>query len=357
MAERPAGIRELVPLAPLTTLDLGGVANHYLELDSANELEDALEWARCADLPVAILGGGSNLVIADRGWEGVAIRIAIRGVELRRASERVVVQAAAGEPWDELLELTVAENLAGLECLSGIPGSVGATPIQNVGAYGQEVSEVIEELDVYDRVSGERLRLPPSACGFGYRSSRFRADPQRFIVLAVSFGLRLAGPPCLSYPEVEQALAAAGASPSLAETRRVVLELRRSKSMVIDPSDPNHRSVGSFFVNPVVSSGLAGQIAGRAGGAEIPSFKHEGGVKLSAAWLIERCGYGRGLRRGGVGLSSRHALALVHHGGGSTAELIELAREIRASVRDRFGIDLRPEPSFLGFSEEDPTAE
>jgi UDP-N-acetylmuramate dehydrogenase len=315
-----------------------------------------LVWAREQDLPVAIIGGGSNLVVADQGWDGAAFRVAMRGIEIRRDQDGVVVEAAAGEPWDEFVEFTVAEGLAGLECLSGIPGTVGATPIQNVGAYGQEVSEVIQELAVYDRAAQQEIVLPAALCGFGYRSSRLRSDPGRFVVLAVSFRLRPGGPPCVKYPEIERVLSVRVATPSLTDTRNAVLETRRSKSMVIEASDPNRRSVGSFFVNPVVSAEAAESVARLAGAAESPGFSVEGGIKIPAAWLIERSGYPRGFRRGAVGLSSRHALALVHHGGGSAAELVDLAREIRSAVRERFGIDLRPEPRFVGFSDADPTA-
>ncbi len=360
--EGPAGLRTCVPLAPLTTLDLGGPARHLLEVGSAAEAREGLAWAGNRGLEVAVLGGGSNVVVADRGFDGLILKAAGRALEIRREAGSALVRAAAGEPWDGLVAQTVAEGLAGLECLSGIPGSVGATPIQNVGAYGQEVGPVIDRVRVLDLVSGVERVLAGADCGFGYRSSRFRAAPGRFMVLEVVFRLRPGGEPTVVYDELRRALAVGAAAPDLATVREAVLELRRGKSMVLEPGDPNRHSVGSFFLNPVVEAAVVGAVETRARacgalaeGEIVPRFAAGAGLeKLSAAWLIERAGFGRGLRRGAVGLSSRHALALVHHGGGSAAELIALAREIRDGVEARFGITLRPEPVFLGFDTRQP---
>jgi UDP-N-acetylmuramate dehydrogenase len=359
---RPAGLRTGVPLAPLTTLDLGGPARHLLEVRSAAEVREGLAWARARGLEVAVLGGGSNVVVADRGFDGLVLKAAGRGLEVRREAGAALVQAAAGEPWDELVAQTVAEGLAGLECLSGIPGSAGATPIQNVGAYGQEVGPVIDRVRVLDLGSGVERVLAGADCGFAYRSSRFRTAPGRFIVLEVAYRLRPGGAPTVAYEELQRALAVRTATPGLAAVREAVLELRRAKSMVLDPDDANRRSVGSFFLNPVVETGAAAAVEARARacgalapGERMPRFASgDGHEKLSAAWLIERAGFSRGLRRGAVGLSSRHALALVHHGGGSAAELIALARDIRDRVEVRFGVTLRPEPVFLGFDTSQP---
>jgi len=364
----PAGLRHNVPLAPRTTLGLGGAARWYLEAAHAAEVVAALRWAAAEGVEAVVLGGGSNVVVADAGIDGLVVRLGLRGVERRADGGAALVTAAAGEPWDPLVAATVADGLAGLECLSGIPGSAGAAPIQNVGAYGREVAEVLEAVRVLDRESLEERRLAPEACGFGYRDSRFRRDPGRLVVLSVTFRLEPGGAPVLEYPELARAVAAGGGPPGLERVREAVLALRRSKSMVIDPEDENRRnqqSVGSFFVNPVLPAAEAERVAERAAAlgvvadpSEVPAFpaggEGEEERKLSAGWLIEAAGFRKGERRGPVGISSRHALALVHHGGGTTAELVALAREIRDRVGERFGVRLRPEPVFLGFGGGDP---
>ena len=364
-------MRRDVPLAPLTTLGLGGPARWYLEARDDASLAAALRRARDEGLAATVLGGGSNVVVADAGVDGLVVRLAQRGVERRpggRANEELWT-VAAGEPWDPVVERTAAAGLAGIECLSGIPGTAGATPIQNVGAYGQEVAEVVESVRVLDRESLEEREMPPSECAFAYRDSLFRRRPERFAVLAVTLRLARGGDPAVRYPELERAVAGAGERPTLDSVRRTVLALRRSKSMVIEAGDENRRSVGSFFVNPVVAAEEAEAVvelalaAGAArDGSEVPRFpaggevggEAAGRVKLSAGWLVERSGFPKGTRRGPVGISSRHALALVHHGGGTTADLLALAREVRQAVRDRFGVTLQPEPVFLGFGGEDP---
>lgn len=367
----PSDLRERVPLAPLTTLGLGGPARYFLEPTSAASLAEALAWAEEAGLPLVVLGGGSNVVVADAGVDALVLRPALRGVSRRPAEARegagtVLVTAAAGEPWDSFVRSTLSEGLAGLECLSGIPGTVGAAPVQNVGAYGREVAEVLDQVRVLDRRTLEERTLSVGECGLAYRDSRFRREPDRFVVLAVTFRLTPGGAPTVRYPELERAVAAEGARPNLVSVREAVLALRRRKSMVLEPGDPNRRSVGSFFVNPVLPAEGAERVVERAvtlgargvasGRSDVPRFPAgEGRVKLSAAWLIEAAGFRKGERRGPVGISSRHALALVHHGGGRTADLLALAREIRDRVRERSGVVLRPEPVFLGFEEgEDP---
>jgi UDP-N-acetylmuramate dehydrogenase len=347
-------IRGQVPLAPLTTLELGGPARWLVTARDEATVFEALRWARDRSLEVACLAGGSNVVVADQGFDGLVVHLALQGIEQRTEGDRVLVTAAAGEPWDPLVAQVVRAGLAGVECLSGVPGSVGATPVQNVGAYGQEVAETLRQVRALDRSTLEVETLEPAVCGFGYRTSRFRRHPDRHLVLSVTLALRPGGEPTLRYPELVRALT--GTRPGLVETREAVLRLRRAKSMVIDPGDPNRRSVGSFFVNPVVDDEVAQRVAITAldtGSArapeEVPRFPVEGGVKLSAGWLVEQSGLPRGTRRGAVGLSSRHALALVHHGGGTTAELVALAREVQQRVADRFGVTLHPEPVFLGF--------
>ncbi len=315
---------------------------------------DVLRWASAEDTPILVLGGGSNIVIGDEGWPGIVMQMAMRGIEHHTAPEGVRLRVAAGEPWDDLVARTVAEGWAGLECLSGIPGSVGATPIQNVGAYGQEVSQVITAVHVWDRRRSERRVLDAEACAFAYRHSAFKDDPEGAVVLAVDFLLEPEGAPTLRYGELRRSFE--GTTPSLAEVRARVLELRRSKSMVIEPGDPNRRSAGSFFTNPVVETEIAEALVERAvreglvaDADAVPRYPAgTGRTKIPAAWLIEAAGFSKGQRDGAVGISSRHALALVHHGGGTTRELVAFARQVQDGVRERFGIELRPEPVFVG---------
>jgi UDP-N-acetylmuramate dehydrogenase len=348
-------IRDDVPLAPLTTLELGGRARHFVEAPDEGAVLEALRWAAARGVPAFILGGGSNVVVADRGFDGLVVRVTARGRAFATVGDETRVTAAAGEPWDALVADTVARGLAGLECLSGIPGLVGATPVQNVGAYGQEVAETIRAVRVLDRRDGSITALSPDACAFAYRDSTFRRAPDRWVVLAVTFGLRAGGAPTLRYRELADALAG-DAAPTLAATRATVIALRRRKSMVIDAADPNRRSAGSFFTNPIVDADVAERLAARAVAdslvatvADVPRWPAgPGRVKLSAGWLIERAGVVKGLRAGAVGVSTRHALALVHHGGGTTDALLALARRVRDAVVARFGVTLAPEPIFVG---------
>jgi UDP-N-acetylmuramate dehydrogenase len=348
----PPKVLRDVPLAPLTTLELGGPARALVDVEEESDLVEALRWAAGEELPVAVLGGGSNVVVADRGFDGLVIRVATRGIDLRfgLGDDRVVLTAAAGEPWDELVEASVEEGLAGIECLAGIPGTVGAAPVQNVGAYGQEVADTIAAVRVLDRETLCVRDLAPTECGFGYRTSVLRRDPGRLVVLAVTFRLAIGAPGCTRYAEVAHALGVGAAAPEVTAVRNAVLALRRAKSMVLDPDDENRRSAGSFFLNPVVDAATADAAAAAAGaGAVMPRWQTtDGGAKLSAAWLVERAGYAKGTRRGAVGISSRHSLALVHFGGGTTAELLALAWEIREAVDARFGVRLAPEPVLLG---------
>lgn len=335
-------------IGPRTTLKLGGPAEYFTRVERREELVRALKWARERALPVRILGGGSNLIVADAGVKGLVVEIGLRGVEASAAGGAVRVKAQAGEPWDAFVARTVVEDWTGLECLSGIPGRVGATPIQNVGAYGQEVSEVIEAVEVLDRETLQIQTLQPKACEFGYRDSFFKRNPHRFIVLSVTFRLNPGGAPTIRYAELARTI---GEDRSLAHVREVVLGLRRSKSMVIDAADPNHRSAGSFFTNPIVDAATFADVQERAlktGSLEdinaLPNWPVAGGTKLAAGWLIEKSGVQKGLCRGGVGVSTNHALCLINRGGGSTRELMALASEIQDRVREAFGVGLVPEP-------------
>jgi UDP-N-acetylmuramate dehydrogenase len=344
----PVAIATGVPLAPLTTLELGGSAQFFAEATDEATVAEGLRWAAARGVPVFVLGGGSNLVVGDAGFDGLVLRVAPRGLTFSGAE---VLEARAGEPWDEVVAAAVARDLAGLECLSGIPGLTGATPIQNVGAYGQEVAETIRSVRVLERHTLTVKELPPAACGFGYRDSAFKRAPDEHVVLSVTFALRPGGPPTLRYAELRDAVAPGS---SLAEVRDAVVALRRKKSMVLDPADPNRRSAGSFFMNPVVSERDANRVAAQAVGEgliaraeDMPRYPAGDRVKLAAGWLIERSGLAKGLRRGPVGISTRHALALVHHGGGQTRDLLALARHIRDTVYTQFAIRLVPEPVFL----------
>ena len=338
-------------LSDLTTIGLGGPARAFVRAGTDDELIDAVAAADASGDPLLIVGGGSNLVVADAGFDGTVVQVATRG--LARDGEPGTVTVAAGEDWDEIVAMTLAEGLAGLECLSGIPGRAGATPIQNVGAYGQEVSQVITGVRVYDRLTKEIFSIPNESCGFGYRTSMFKRDEtRRHVVLSVTF--RLAPGPLsapVRYAELAGALGVeTGDRVPVAEARAVVIQLRQRKGMVIDPADPDSRSVGSFFVNPVLDAAALAGVEAAAGPVEVPRFDAgDGLVKVPAAWLIERAGYGKGYSRGdGARISAKHTLALVNSGSASTAALIALAREIRDGVSEEFGVSLTPEPVLIG---------
>ncbi|XXU91095.1 UDP-N-acetylmuramate dehydrogenase [Sorangium sp. So ce1099] len=367
-------------MAPLTTLGVGGPARFYAEAAGEAAVVEAFRFAEARGVPLFVLGGGSNLLVADRGVDALVLRVRVRGIEPVRGAmgaagaadaaddggtgapaPRVLVRAGAGEGWDDLVARAVAEGWAGVECLSGIPGDVGATPIQNVGAYGQEVAETIAEVHAVDRATGAAAVIAGADCGFGYRDSRFkRAWRGRYVITAVTFALRPGGAATVRYPELQRALAApaGGPPPPLDEVRRAVIALRRGKSMVLDPADENGRSAGSFFMNPTLEAGAAAGAIARieaagvlAPGEAIPRYPADGGrVKLSAAWLIERAGFAKGTRHGAAGISTRHTLALVNRGGATAAELLDLARRVRRGVLDRFGVALTPEPDLIGFA-------
>lgn len=341
--------REDEPLAPYCTLGVGGPARFLVEARDERDVLDAWRWARERDLPLRVLGGGSNLVIADEGVDGVVVLIRLRGISSRASGSSVDLTAAAGEPWDDLVRHAVERGWAGLECLSGIPGLAGATPIQNVGAYGQEVSDTIVAVRALDRDAGSVVSLGPEECAFGYRDSRLKSGaPGRYVVLAVTYRLADGGAPRVRYADLERHLAGRGIrNPSLGDVRESVLAVRREKSMVLDPADPNRRSCGSFFLNPIVSVPAAAEVQARAGDPSMPRWSQpDGRVKLAAGWLIERAGFTRGLRMGPVGLSTRHALAIVCHDGALARDVRDFAATIAGRVEARFGVRLAPEPAF-----------
>jgi UDP-N-acetylmuramate dehydrogenase len=362
-------IAEPVPLSGYTTLRLGGPAARFAEATTADEVVAEVRKADVGNEPLLVIGGGSNLVVSDDGFPGTVLRVATAGVAVSELGARVVVTVAAGENWDRLVEWSVTEKLAGIECLAGIPGLAGATPIQNVGAYGQEVAATVTAVTVFDRAAGKVAPLEGGDCGFGYRTSMFKrtgwplagrgtddGPTGRYVVLDVTFALErspMSVP--IGYAELARALGVGlGDRAPLAEVRSAVLELRRGKGMVLDPADPDTVSAGSFFTNPVLDSGqfaaLERTAAARLPGERVPVFPAgQGHVKVPAAWLIERAGFGKGYPGyGPARISSKHTLALTNAGGANTGELIELARQIAAGVRSAFGIELAHEPVLVG---------
>ena len=333
-------------LAELTTLRLGGPAGRLLEATTEEELVRIVRDADAAGEPLLVLAGGSNVVVADEGFPGTVVRIATRGVE--RDGEGLTVQA--GEDWDAFVARCVDDGRQGVECLSGIPGSVGATPIQNVGAYGQDVSETIVSVRVLDRRTGAVATMSAEDCGFTYRSSVFKRDPGHWVVLAVSFALpasAVSGP--IEYAELARALGIeVGGRATLGDVRAAVVALRRGKGMVVDPDDPDSVSAGSFFTNPILDPADFDRLQERA--PDIPRWPEpDGRVKTSAAWLIQHAGFTKGYGDPRtIAISSKHALALTNRGGGTTAQLVALAREVAEGVRREFGVDLHPEPVFVG---------
>lgn len=341
-------LRENVALAPLTTIGIGGAARFFCRAHNVDEINEALAWARQRERRVFILGGGSNLLIADEGFDGLVIHVDLRGITIEwNEGTYAMVKVAAGEPWDAFVKYAVVRGWAGIECLSGIPGSAGATPIQNVGAYGQEVSETIARVEALDRTTGRVVWFTNEECRFGYRSSLFKnIERERYIVLSVTFRLRRGGWATVKYPELRKAIEEQGIPlDDLRGVRAAVIAIRKKKGMVLDKKDPDTRSDGSFFMNPVLTAAEYEAFARIA--PDAPHFPAGEEVKLSAAWLIEHAGFDKGFTHGKVGLSSKHSLAIVNRGGGTAAEVIELVKMIQAAVREKYGIEILPEPNFV----------
>lgn len=352
-----AEIEKDIPLAPLTTLKIGGKARFFVRAENKTDIFEAFEFADENKLEIFVLGGGSNVLIADKGFDGLVLQIAIKGIKSfteKNINEYLTV--GAGEDWDEFVKYCVEKNLSGVECLSGIPGFVGGTPVQNVGAYGQEVSETIVSVKVFDRQTRQVKTLTNTDCGFEYRKSIFNTNKKnRFIVLAVTFALNKNGKPKIAYQDLKNYFN--GKEPTLAETREAVLHIRRKKSMVIDANDLNSQSAGSFFKNPIVELEQFHEIENKCRKlkiiGEIDDVPHfpasENSVKIPAAWLIEKAGFHKGCLKGRVGLSTNHTLALTNRGDATANELLELKNEIQKKVTEIFGIKLLPEPVFVGF--------
>ena len=353
-------MQENVPLAPLTTLQVGGAARYFAELKRQDDVREAVQFARGHDLRLFVLGGGSNLVVADSGWPGLVLRIAIGGIATPNptdlAGNAVLFSVGAGVDWDDFVAQAVAQNCAGVECLSGIPGSVGGTPVQNVGAYGQEVSDTIESVRAFDLKEDRMVVLPKPACGFRYRTSIFNTtEPGRYIIVRVNYRLKRGGAPSLKYADLQKHFAerlAGKKMPSLAEVRDAVREIRRSKGMLIVPGDEDCRSAGSFFKNPVLTEQQFQDLAARAAsrGLEIPSYPAlDAQRKVSAAWLVEHSGFSKGYATGAAGISKKHALALINRGDAKASDIVSLKDEIQQGVQKAWGIPLEPEPVFIGF--------
>ncbi|NUP09463.1 MAG: UDP-N-acetylmuramate dehydrogenase [Polyangiaceae bacterium] len=345
----------------MTTLGVGGSARRFVRAATEAELAEALAWATARGEATFILGGGSNLVIADDGIDALVIAVGLRGISVHPGADgRTTMRVAAGEPWDDVVARAADENLAGIECLSGIPGLTGATPIQNVGAYGQEVADVITRVSVVERATGARSDLDPEACAFSYRDSAFkRGWAGRFVVTSIDLSLRAGAPDEPRYAELARAMASE--PKTIAATRAKVIELRVAKAMVHGRGGSDNQSAGSFFMNPIVPVELASRVEERAKaiGAlaatdSMPRFAASSGtVKLAAGWLIERAGFKKGTARDTVGLSSKHALAIVNRGGATANDVVSFARWIRDGVEERFGVRLVPEPELVGFRSQD----
>lgn len=336
--------REHVPLASYTTFRIGGPARYFAEAASEEEILEAVRFARSRDLSLFILGGGSNLLVSDEGFTGLVLHIASKGIE----QQGDVFRVAAGEEWDSFVSHAVSKTYAGIECLAGIPGTVGGTPVQNVGAYGQEVSETIVAVRVLDLTTLRFEDLAPEQCGFAYRSSIFNLTARgRYIVTRVDFQLIPNGAPRITYADLKRHFGEA-ALPTLPEVSAAVREIRRSKGMLIVAGDPDCRSAGSFFKNPVVSAEHFARIAAQHGG-EVPHYPAPNdAIKLPAAWLLDQAGFHKGYTLGKAGISNRHTLALINRGDAKAADILALRDRIIAEVEKRFGVRLEPEPVWLG---------
>jgi len=348
-------LQENVALAPLTTFKIGGPARYFVEAASAGEVQEGVAFARARELPLLVLGGGSNLLVADAGWPGLVLKVAIAGIERQGSDEdgNQRFEVGAGESWDRFVSHTVTAQCAGVECLSGIPGSVGGTPVQNVGAYGQEVSETIESVRALDLRDGKMRELCAEACGFGYRTSIFNTTERgRFIILKVTYALTPGGEPRVAYADLKRHFEGRETRPNLAEVREAVRHIRARKGMLIVPGDADSQSAGSFFKNPILSEAQHEQLRKRASarGLQLPSYPAlETRKKVSAAWLVEKSGFARGYGFGRVGISRRHALAIVNCGGATAGEVIALKEQIQHRVEEIWGVRLEPEPVMVGF--------
>jgi UDP-N-acetylmuramate dehydrogenase len=346
-------IRENVLMGPLTTLGVGGRARFFLRADSIPGVEWAVALANRRKLPLFVLGGGSNLVVSDGGWEGLVLQLGIEGIDNRAEQAHTLFSVGAGVEWDRFVEHAVSLDCAGIECLSGIPGSVGGTPVQNVGAYGQEVSETIVSVTAFDLAENRVRDLTAAECGFGYRASIFNSSQRgRYIILQVTYALTPSRRPALRYADLREYFAGYEKPPTLTEVRRAVCEVRAAKGMLISPGDPDNRSAGSFFKNPILSTAEHEELTRIASerGLQLPSYPAlSQQKKVSAAWLVENSGFSKGYVRGNVGISHKHALAIVNRGGATAADVVGLKDEILSQVEQVWSVRLETEPVFVGF--------
>jgi UDP-N-acetylmuramate dehydrogenase len=351
-------ILENVPLAPYTTLGVGGPARFLIKAKTREQILDALEFARARSCQIFVLGGGSNIVVSDSGFSGLVLKIELVGIQPLDHENSGRFSVEAGVEWDSFVQHSVNRNLGGIECLSGIPGTVGGAPIQNIGAYGEDVSEVISRVQALDRDSNRITELTNVDCRFTYRSGIFNTTHKdRYIILSVDFSLRTDGVPRIDYPELQKQFEGSAHTPSISDVREAVLHTRQTKAMVLQDGDPDTRSVGSFFKNPVLSLDDAARIEmeARSKGLlgpyrSVPQFAASPGkVKWPAAWLIEHAGIGKGFVHKNTGVSSKHALALINRGGATAQDILELMGLIQDRVQGAFGVRLQPEPIFVGF--------
>ncbi|MGB6679136.1 MAG: UDP-N-acetylmuramate dehydrogenase [Terriglobales bacterium] len=346
-------ITENVPLAPLTTLKVGGPARYFIEAMSIAEVSEAVEFSRSRNLPLFTLGGGSNLVISDAGWPGLVLKIGITGINHRHGHDEVIFEVGAGEDWDKFVGMVVTHNVAGLECLSGIPGSAGASPVQNIGAYGAEVANTIESVVVLDLKDGEQRELGREDCAFSYRTSIFNTSERgRYIILQVNYSLKHGGEAYIAYADLKKYFAGWNKKPTLANTRDAVKKIRAGKGMLIVQGDEDCRSAGSFFKNPILSADEYERLTARAAAKnlQIPSYPALATQKkISAAWLVEHSGFSKGYGNGSVGISRKHALAIVNRGNATAADIVAFKEDIQQRVEEIWGILLEPEPVFVGF--------
>ena len=346
-------IQENIPLAPCTTFKVGGPARYFAEAFSELDIQNALEFSTSRKLALFVLGGGSNLVVSDEGWPGLVVKVSIPGIQTGTANGKMLFHVGAGEDWDGFVAKAVAADCAGIECLSGIPGTVGGTPVQNVGAYGQEVAETITRVRALEVAAGKISEMSNAECGFSYRTSIFNSTERgRYIVLATTFALTSGGKPRIEYADLKKYFANASTPPSLRETRNAVRTIRHGKAMLITPDDEDCRSAGSFFKNPILTTDQYDALnkVVRVMNKQIPTYPAgEGKVKIAAAWLVENAGFHKGYSLGPVGISRKHSLAIVNRGGAKATDIVALKNQVQQRVRQVFGVELHPEPVFVGF--------
>lgn len=346
-------IKKNILLKPLTTLKIGGSARYFCEVKNEKELLDALSFSRRRKIPYFILGGGSNIVISDSGFPGIVIQNRIQGIEIIKKGKKAEIRVGAGENWDRLVERCVNQNLAGMELLSAIPGTVGAAPVQNIGAYGQSADKIIKSVTAFDSYSNKTVMFSNSDCKFKYRNSLFKSSKKnRYVIIEVSFKLILNGKPNLSaYHEIEKYFKNYKKMPKIADVRKAVIEIRSKKGMVIDSEVQSYKSVGSFFINPTIPKEDFTQIRRKLTETSDSKwfFELSREYKISAAFLIEQSGFPKAYREGEVGVSPKHALSLINYGNANAADMIALARKIKSAVFKKFGIILESEAQFVGF--------